>query len=124
MEVDPGSSVKGPSAEVRFLEKLIVVGAMDEAGRASTVRLSVRLPVAPLVIDAPAAGSARRGPTVLVAGRTSRGGSVVVAGQALDVRADGTFEGTVALAPSAALAVTARAPGMAARRLDVALRHP
>jgi hypothetical protein len=94
-----------------------------KGGAAQTGKVSARLSVAPLRVDAPGARGVFVEDQVLVAGRAAKGASVTIDGAPAAVGADGAFERMVPVADFGDKTIDVRAgtPSLTPRTVHVAL---
>jgi hypothetical protein len=89
--VDIGTETEGPADELRMIDRVIPYVVTPRAGEAQVGKLTVRVGIAPLHLDAPGLHAVVEGATFRLSGRMLRGGSVTANGAAVHVEADGTF---------------------------------
>jgi hypothetical protein len=89
--VDISSETEGPADELRMIDRVIPYLITPGAGGAQAGKLTVRVGIAPLHLDAPGLHAVVDGTSFRLAGRTVHGGSATANGTALHVDTDGTF---------------------------------
>jgi hypothetical protein len=96
--VDETAATEGAADESRAISADVPYVVTPKGGAAQTGKVSARLSVAPLRVDAPGARGVFVEDQVLVAGRAAKGASVTVDGAPAAVGADGAFERMVPVA--------------------------
>jgi hypothetical protein len=89
--IDISSETDGPADETRLIDRLIPYAVTPRSGEAQSGKLTVRVGIAPLHMDAPALHAVVESAAFRIAGRTVKGGSVKVNDTALHMESDGTF---------------------------------
>jgi hypothetical protein len=89
--VDINSETDGPADELRMIDRVIPYAITPKEGDAQAGKLSVRVGIAPLHLDAPGLHAVVDGGSFRLTGRTLKGGTVTANGTPLKVDADGTF---------------------------------
>jgi hypothetical protein len=89
--VDIGSETDGPADELRMIDRVIPYAITPPTGDAQVGKLSVRVGIAPLLLDAPGLHAVVEGGSFRVAGQTVKGGTITVNGSPVKMEADGTF---------------------------------
>jgi hypothetical protein len=89
--VDIGSETEGPADELRMIDRVIPYAITPKAGEPQVGKLTVRVGIAPLHLDAPGLHAVVEGSTFRLTGRTLKGASVTANGTAVHVEPDGTF---------------------------------
>ena len=98
--IDETTATEGPADESRVLSVDVaytIAGASPNGGAPDTGKVSARVAVSPLRVDAPGARAVVEDDKVLVAGRAAKGAKVTVEGAAVTVGPDGAFETLVPL---------------------------
>ena len=108
---DIRSETEGVSDELRFIDRVIPYAVTPKSAPAETGKLTVRVGIAPLRLDAPGLHAVVEGATFRLAGRTVRGGSVTVNGAPLHTEPDGTFAQPFDAASDGDLTLEVRASG-------------
>ncbi len=108
---DIGSETEGVSDELRFIDRVIPYAVTPKSSPAETGKLTVRVGIAPLRLDAPGLHAVVESATFRLAGRTVRGGSVTVNGAPLHTEPDGTFAQSFDAASDGDLSLEVRASG-------------
>jgi hypothetical protein len=89
--IDISSETEGPAEETRLIDRLIPYAVTPRSGEAQSGKLTVRVGIAPLHMDAPALHTVVESAAFRIAGRTVKGGSVKVNDTELHMESDGTF---------------------------------
>jgi hypothetical protein len=89
--IDISSETEGTADETRLIDRLIPYVVTPRSGEAQSGKLTVRVGIAPLRLDAPALHAVVDVATFRIAGRTVRGGTVKANDTALHMENDGTF---------------------------------
>lgn len=120
-EVDVTKDATGPADDVRTVERAVAFTVTPPGGAAQAGTLPLRIPIAPLIVEAPGERGVVETAAIEVAGRTLRGASVTLDGAPIAVAPDGSFAHTLALpAPGASSHVLrATASDHAARSVTV-----
>jgi hypothetical protein len=93
--VDETTATEGAADESRTISADVPYVVTPKGGTAQTGKVSARLSVAPLRVDAPGPRGVFVEDQVLVAGRAAKGASVTIDGAPAAVAADGAFERAV-----------------------------
>jgi hypothetical protein len=107
--IDISAETDGPADETRLVDRLIPYAVTPRSGEVQSGKLTVRVGIAPLRIDAPATHAVVETASFRVAGRTVRGGTVTANGTALHMETDGTFAQAFDIAAIGDLPVELRA---------------
>jgi hypothetical protein len=89
--IDLTADCSGESAEVSTIERQVPYTIARKGGGTDTGKAVVKVPVAPLTLEAPRGPTVIDSPNLLVAGRTSKSASVDIEGAQLAAGADGAF---------------------------------
>ncbi|MGH7294189.1 MAG: hypothetical protein ACRELB_04620, partial [Polyangiaceae bacterium] len=95
--LDETAATEGPADESRVVSVDVPYTVAAPGRAADHGKVSARVAIAPLRVDAPGAKAVVDEDKVLVAGRAAKGANVTVDGAAVTVAADGAFETVVAL---------------------------
>jgi hypothetical protein len=122
---DITSETEGVSDEIRLIDRIIPYGVTPKSGVAETGKLTVRVGIAPLRIDAPGLHAVVEGSAFHLAGRTARGGSVTANGTPVHTESDGTFAQSFDVPSVGNLAVDVRssAPQLAPRTAHLVVKR-
>jgi hypothetical protein len=89
--VDISTETDGPADELRMIDRVIPYAITPRTGDAQVGKLTVRVGIAPLHLDAPGMHAVVEGATFRLTGRTLRGGSATANGAPIHAEPDGTF---------------------------------
>jgi hypothetical protein len=115
--VSISSETEGPADELRMIDRVIPYVITSGTGEAQTGKLTVRVGIAPLHVDAPGLHAVVDIPAFRLAGRTVRGGSAAANGTELHMETDGTFAQSFEIRATGDLPIELRAsaPQLATR---------
>lgn len=89
--VDISSETEGPADEIRMIDRVIPYVITPSAREAEAGKLTVRVGIAPLHLDAPGLHAVVESATFRLAGRTVPGGKTTANGTEVHMETDGTF---------------------------------
>jgi hypothetical protein len=122
---DITSETEGASEELRLIDRIIPYVVTPKSGLAEKGKLTVRVGIAPLRLDAPGLHAVVEGAAFHLAGRTARGGAVTANGTAVHTESDGTFAQSFDIPAVGDLAVDVRssAPQLAPRTAHLVVKR-
>jgi hypothetical protein len=122
---DISSETEGASDELRLIDRVIPYAVTPKSGVAENGKLTVRVGIVPLRLDAPGLHAFVDGRTFRLAGRTARGGSVTANGTPVHAEPDGTFAQAFDIPSPGDLSVEVRAsaPQLAPRTAHLVVRR-
>jgi hypothetical protein len=88
---DISGETEGAADELRLIDRIIPYVVTPKSGLAEKGKLTVRVGIAPLRLDAPGSHAVVDGGSFRLTGRTARGGSVTANGTPVHAEPDGTF---------------------------------
>jgi hypothetical protein len=122
---DISSETEGVSEELRLIDRIIPYVVTPKSGLAEKGKLTVRVGIAPLRLDAPGLHAVIDGATFRLAGRTTRGGSVTANGTPVHTEPDGTFTQPFDISSVGDLPIELRssAPQLASRTAHLVIKR-
>jgi hypothetical protein len=123
--VDISTETEGPADELRMIDRVIPYSIVPRNGEGQVGKLTVRVGIAPLHLDAPGLHAVVEGGSFRVTGRTLKGGTVTANGSALKIEADGTFAQPLDITSVGDLPIEVRAsaPQLAPRTAHFAVKR-
>ena len=124
-QVDVEGSLMGGSPTVQILDRKIPYTVTTRHGETAAGELAVRIPVTPLLVEAPGESIVLDQPNFWLAGVTVQGAAVSVAGRPIVIKEDGRFEQlmNVSSEGETSIYIRAEAPQHAPRLVPLRVRR-